>query len=104
MCLLVYNKSLLCRLNNFSYFVGFKRLKGSTIEGIDGEFSYFAVFNGHGGSGAARYTQKNLWSNVRSALKFCSNDKRNIMKAIIVGFCNTQEDMLSKRHIVGSEI
>ena len=75
---------------------GRKCLKEITVGKVEKNSSYFAVFDGHCGVGAAFYAYKNLWNSIKCNEGFYSDDKETIKEAILGGFVKTQEDMFRK--------
>ena len=67
-----------------------------TVGKIEKEGTFFAVFDGHGGWGAAFYACYNLWDNIKSIKGFYSDEPEEIMEAIKEGFKKTQEEMFGK--------
>ena len=59
--------------------------------------SYFAVFDGHGGSSAATFAEKMLLKEITKARGFWSNDDEEVKKAIEEGFLSTHQLMLAER-------
>lgn len=56
-------------------------------------FSYFAIFDGHGGSQASQYCKQNLyWSIIRQE-GFWSTDDSMVLDAIKKGFAQCHDDM-----------
>lgn len=57
------------------------------------EFFYFAVFDGHGGEEAAKFTKENLLKFITQQKDFWSTDDEDVMRAIRNGFAETHSTM-----------
>lgn len=57
------------------------------------EFFYFGIFDGHGGEEASSFARQNLVKFITNQKDFWSNDDEDIMRAIRVGFAETQKAM-----------
>jgi len=55
--------------------------------------SFFAIFDGHGGRSAAKFTKKNLWRTLRSCQGFDSEEPEKLKEAIRDSFLKTHEKM-----------
>ena len=82
--------------SGYSKIGGRKHLEEFTVAKMEWGDSFFAVFDGHCGAGAARYARDNLWDNIKTTEGFYSDDPQTIKEAIIGGFAKTQDKMLSK--------
>lgn len=56
-------------------------------------FSYFGIFDGHGGKEAAQFAKENLYWKIIELDDFWSNDDNKILKAIHDGFINCHMEM-----------
>ena len=58
----------------------------------------FAVFDGHGGRHAAEYARGHLMKNILNNMEhpLPSEDREVVLKAIQLGFCDTQKQMASE--------
>jgi len=54
-------------------------------------FSYFAVFDGHGGDAAAHFAREHLLEEITSHPSFWSDDDELVLKAITDGFLSTHK-------------
>ena len=55
--------------------------------------SFFAIFDGHGGRSAAKFTKKNLWKTLRGRQEFDSEEPEKLKEAIRDSFIKTHEKM-----------
>jgi serine/threonine protein phosphatase PrpC len=56
-------------------------------------FSYFGIFDGHGGKEAAHYAKEKLYWKIIESEDFWSDDENKILKSIHDGFIKCHSDM-----------
>ena len=56
-------------------------------------FSYFGIFDGHGGKEAAQFAKEKLYWKIIESEDFWSDDENKILKAIHDGFIRCHADM-----------
>ena len=59
-------------------------------------FMFFAIFDGHGGEMAAKYSREHLCRNIVRQKEFWSGDHKLVCLAIHRGFVRTQRNMLNE--------
>lgn len=64
-----------------------------TDDGRNIEYTYLAVFDGHGGSEAAKFAKEHLLEEVTKHKGFWSNEDAEVEKAIRDGFLSTHKLM-----------
>ncbi|VDK53593.1 unnamed protein product [Cylicostephanus goldi] len=67
------------------------RVHIETIRNDDGsiKFTFFGIFDGHGGHEASEYVRKNLLNNIMNSDLFHSDDDDDVLEAIRLGFLST---------------
>ncbi|CAJ0596822.1 unnamed protein product [Cylicocyclus nassatus] len=67
------------------------RVHIETIRNEDGsiKFTFFGIFDGHGGHEASEYVRKNLLNNIMKSDLFDSDDDDDVLEAIRLGFLST---------------
>ena len=58
---------------------------------------FLAVYDGHGGSDAAKFAKDNLWASIKTRDGFESEDTFEVALAIRAGFLYTHEEMWKVR-------
>ncbi|KAL7672984.1 hypothetical protein ACOME3_007859 [Neoechinorhynchus agilis] len=65
----------------------------------DIQYTYLAVFDGHGGTAAAEYANQNLVRKIEAEPGFFSGDESNIAEAIVKAFAECQRDLWNNRNM-----
>ncbi|KAJ1348517.1 hypothetical protein KIN20_003832 [Parelaphostrongylus tenuis] len=67
------------------------RVHIETIRKEDGsiKFTFFGIFDGHGGHEASEYVRRNLLNNIMQSDLFDSDDDDDVLEAIRLGFLTT---------------
>lgn len=79
------------------YKIRFKRQEGAENVTATGSsdilFSYFGIFDGHGGKEAAQFAKENLYWKIIECEEFWCDDENKVLKAIHDGFVKCHIDM-----------
>lgn len=64
-----------------------------TTDKKDLAYTFFGIFDGHGGSEAAAYVKENLLNTITNNDTFWSENDHDVLEAIHKGFINTHNAM-----------
>jgi len=67
--------------------------RSSDIQGDALCYSYFGVFDGHGGTHAAEFAKEHLMNEIKKQKGFFSKEERKIIQAIRDGFLSVHQKM-----------
>lgn len=59
-------------------------------------FSYFGIFDGHGGQEASQFVKEQLYWKIVESEDFWSNDDKKVLKSIKDGFVKCQQEMMNE--------
>ena len=87
------NKAMLHAAKSAGYLSAQSTTQPDASSQSDILFSYFAIFDGHGGKEASQYAKENLYWKIVELEDFWSDDDAKVLSAIREGFIKTHMEM-----------